>query len=205
MTNRAISRLKIPTQEDNSLRSLITNPNGAEYEFLVFFVGCIMNEHPIDPDLQSVANAILVKALLLDSLPEKKRGRPEANDFASRHDIAHTYFELVDAGASYADAVREISMKFHKDERHIMRIVKKMKPLIGDTLEERNKNREWWDFCAKIHQSVTNSGRKTTDEIMKEAYQKSHDQWVQRDFIGEMDTKIREIVSRRFAADIKPT
>ena len=106
----------------------------------------------IDPVVQRLVNLIVAKAVIVGALPLEKLGRPKSGDLDSiGRDAAQLYWEMIDSGIGYQEAVEAVSSKFHKSERHIMRLVAKHKKDIGDTLEERSRGRKWnevmWDRC----------------------------------------------------------
>lgn len=196
-------RISFLSREEQALRALANDENGADYAALITLAGLVLAGEKIDPDFQKVANAIVAQALLFDHLPQKKKGRPKDTDRTKGLSVAGHYFTLMDAGFSYADAVVQVSAIFHKDERHIMRLVKENKKLIGNSREEREKNREWWRLCARMDEKMIASGQESADQRLLKQYQEVLERNDERDLIAELDEMIEEVVNRRVPTDTK--
>ena len=110
---------------------------GADRAVLELLATSVVENRPIDPLFQSVANAIVAKAVASERFPPKAKGRPHDSAQAIGWDVACEYFELVDAETSYAEAVSQLAAKFNKSERRIMQLVASEKSKVGETREER--------------------------------------------------------------------
>ena len=197
-------RITIPSVEEQALRALTKDENGSDFEVLLTLASLVINGREIDPDFQKVANAIVAQAVFFDRLPPKKKGRPKDPDGLRGWSVANRYFSLVDSGVRYADAVERVAAYFHKDERHIMRIVKENKHLIGgDDPAKRKANREWWQFCADMEKAVISEGGEPAvirTQKMLEAMRAGDEE---RDLIAELDAMIEEVLNRRIPTDTK--
>ena len=197
-------RITIPSIEEQALRALTKDENGADFEVLQTLASLVIAGREIDPDFQKVANAIVAQAFLFDKLPPKKKGRPKDPDGLHGWSVAHRYFSLVDSGVRYADAVAQVAAYFNKDERHIMRIVKENKHLIGgDDPARRKTEREWWQLCADMHEAAVSKGEETLHTVMLEILEKQTARNQERDVIAELDAMIDEVLKQRFPTDIK--
>lgn len=193
-------RIHIPSLEERALKALSTNENGADYHILEILMGSVLQGREIDPDFQKVANAIVAQSILCDGLPPKKRGRPKDGSENIGISVAAQYYEMIDAGVGYANAVEKIAADFHKDERHIMRIVKANKHWIGETKERRDSNRKWWRICAEMEEKVVAQGGKPASVKMLEDLEAMREEDSKRDPISELDDQINDILSRLFPA-----
>jgi hypothetical protein len=82
----------------------------------------------------------------------EKLGRPKRDELDSIGlSAAHQYWEMIDSGHSYQEAVEKLSEELHKSERHIMRLISKHKKSVGETLEIRCKNRQWHQLMREIY------------------------------------------------------
>lgn len=182
--------------QERALEALANNENGAEYGILEQLSATLLSGEKVGANFQLVANAIVAKTVLCGKLPLKKRGRPENPEGVNACDVAIRYFELKDNGVSYEDAVTQIATELHKEERHIMRLVKEGKPLIGSTPEQRKNKREWWAYCGKLHKSRIAAGEEPyldkAIRICKEAEGRS----LSRDPIAELEDVIDSVLKR---------
>ena len=186
------------------LRALTKDENGADFEVLQTLASLVVAGRKVDPDFQKVANAIVAQAILFDKLPPKKKGRPKDPDGLHGWSVAYRYFSLVDSGVRYADAVEQTAAYFHKDERHIMRIVKENKHLIGgDDPAKRKAEREWWQFCADIEEAVISEGGEPSAIRMQRMLETIRAGDEERDLIAELDAMIDEVLNRRIPTDTK--
>lgn len=151
-------KITILSQQEQALKALANDENGAELNVLHVLAGAVLSGRKVDADFQLVANAIVAQSVIFGKLPPKKKGRPESNDGVHGWGVAYKYFSLRDSGVSYANAVAQVAAEFHKDERHIMRLVKENKSSIGLSLEDRERHRKWWRMCAEIRQTVIDEG-----------------------------------------------
>jgi len=131
------------SDEDRRLKAVAEQENGAEWECLNQFMHEVIAGNNIDSNLQTVINLIIAKAVIFEALPLKKLGRPkskEAEDLGKK--VAQAYWDMRDTGISYSEAVSQLAEKFHKDERHVMKLVERHKESVGTTFEDRKRNRE---------------------------------------------------------------
>ena len=127
---------------------------GAERAFLEAFASAILHGETIKPELQTLVNAIVAKAIFEKKLPDKPKGRPGGRGINSNNEfqrsniaISVSYWELRDQGISYAQVVEIMSQRFHMSERHLMRCVSKYK-LMNDK-EYREKRRDFIEWLHK--------------------------------------------------------
>lgn len=189
-------RIQIPSMAERALRDLATDENGADYQVLSVLASYVLSGKEIEPDFQKVANAIMAQAILCNALPPKRKGRPKGDEEIGR-DVAQRYFDLIDGGASYAEAVAAVASAFHKDERHIMRLVATSKHIVGETKESRDSKRAWWLLCAEMEAaSIQAGGESSKDryESLLLALQKEDE----RDPLSDLDVLIEEVLNRRF-------
>lgn len=191
--------IRTEDQQDAALRALAEGKNGADLRVLEMLTGLVMTGQTINPDFQRIANAIVAQSVLLGKLPPKPRGRPKDQENDDSRAVAMQYFDLVDAGVSYADAVAQVAARFHKDERHIMRLVKRGKLWAGLTKEERDARREFYRFL--LHDGLDSALRGLRD--IGEPFSKATEAMMQRDYIGEVDDLIDEELERKVFADKK--
>lgn len=134
----------IDSEERKLARRVASQENGAESEALKWFARLVVFGSPIDPLFQDLVNLILAKAVIVGALPMDKRGRPKREALESIGlEVAHRYWELMDAGAGYPETVEMLAQAFSKSERHIMRLVAKHKGSVGETPEIRQARRQW--------------------------------------------------------------
>ena len=189
------------------MRSIYENDDGADREALVLYASLVVNGQTIEPDFQKLINVLITQAVLSNKLPPKKLGRPKDESKHSPFIVAYRYFEMLDAGVSYANAVDQLSKEFHKDERHLMRLVSAGKKELGETLERRQLMREWWTACAVAHEAKESRGEKSglsSDLEALEAESKRMDEdHAKRDLFAETDEMIEKLLTARFATDTK--
>lgn len=122
--------------------------NGAEWETLEEFALTLAFGHEITPNLQHLVNLIVAKAFFVGALPDMRRGRPkcqETKDVGLQ--IAFNYWAMRDAGKSYSETVIKLSEHFHKDERHVMRMVKEHTHVVGKTKSQR----DFWRMAREVY------------------------------------------------------
>jgi len=191
-------RIHIPSLEERALKALSDNENGAAYHILEILMSSILQGLEIDPDFQKVANAIVAQSVLYGGLPPKKLGRPKNEGENIGFGVAVKYYEMVDGGASYADAVAKVADEFHKDERHIMRMVKANKHWIGETKESRDLKRQYWRVIAEMEEKIVSQGGKLPLAQMLENLEAMREADSKRDLISELDDQIDAVLDRRF-------
>jgi hypothetical protein len=198
MGQKKIATLR--TQEQ-ALKALADNENGADLNVLRVLAGAVISDEKIEPDFQLVANAIVAQSVLFGKLPSKTKGRPKSPDGVNAKDVAEKYFRLRDNGVSYSDAVANTSARFHKDERHIMRLVKEGKSAIGNNPEDRKRHRAWWTMCAEMHQSVIDAGGESALDRYMRIVMEARERDSQRDPMAELDDLIDKVLARINIAD----
>lgn len=196
-------RISIVSIEEKAFIALANDEDGGDYAALLALAQLVLGGKPIDPDFQKVVNAIVVQALLFDRLPPKKKGRPKNKEGIDGYGVAARYFSLRDAGIGYADSVAHVAANFHKDERHIMRLVRENKDLIGRTKAERERRRAWYQLCADMEASIVASGGKPARQSMLEFHEKELARESERDLVAELDAMIEEVLNRRTTTDTK--
>lgn len=130
------------------IEAVASQANGAEWDALEEFAINVAFGNKITPNLQHLVNLIVAKSFFAGALPDMRRGRPKsehAQELGLK--IAFLYWEMRDAGKSYSDAVLELSERFHKDERHVMRMVKEHTRAVGET----KSHREYWRMAREIY------------------------------------------------------
>ena len=144
--------LTTESHEKKLARSVAQQVNGAEFEVLQEFAGSVIFGDSINPNLQSLVNLIVAKAVLVGAMPPAKLGRPKRDELdAIGLQAAQLYWEMIDSGIGYQEAVDTVSGKFHKSERHIMRLIANHKNAVGDTLEERTGKRKWYEIMRDMY------------------------------------------------------
>ena len=182
--------------EERALEALAKNENGAEYGVLMQLAATLLSGEKVDARFQLVANAIVAKTILCGKLPAKKRGRPENTDGVNACDVAMRYFELRDNGVSYEQAVTQVAAIFHKEERHIMRLVNEGKSLIGSTAEQRKHKKKWWAYCGEMHRSRVAAGKETHPYFANDISKESEIRSLSRDPIAELDMVIYSVLNK---------
>ena len=118
--------IQVGTQEKALILDVQNSKNGSEYEALKYLVQLVLSDANVDTDFQNLANLIVCKAVLCNSLPSKFQGRPKSNAAEETGRRAtQRYFSLLDQGVEKSEAVREVAIEFSKDERQIFRYLKK--------------------------------------------------------------------------------
>lgn len=193
------------------MQALHDGKNGAEWEILERLVSVVLSGKKVDPVFQSVVNAIVAKAVISEKLPGRNRGRP-VNIFAgvSSWSVAERYLELMDGGMPYGDAVAQVAAEFHKDERHIMRLVREGRSGIefrmGVTAEDRNLFRERSTRCNETELSADDAEcvarivESTSD--LASLLEKHQANEAQRDYLAELDGLINQALSQKNFTDI---
>lgn len=183
------------------LTAVLEQKNGAEWECLNQFTGEVIAGHPIPPNLQEVVNLIVAKAIMCEALPQKVQGRPKTNDAdAIGEAICQKYYDLRDRGASYSEVVSQIAVEIHRDERHVMRIVKKYKETVGLTLEDRTKKRVWAEFLRNPKFGTIHS---TLFSVLEQCQNPQPPELTGQDYIDYLDERIVTAASAGKPTDIK--
>lgn len=141
-TARKKIAITVDPEERRLARAVAAGANGAEFEVLEWLMSAVLWGKKIPPPLQEVANIIVAKSILIGALPLRKLGRPKLEGLDETGlSAARDYFELVDSGTKYEEAVLAVANKICKSERHVMRLVAKHKKEIGETVELRAEKR----------------------------------------------------------------
>ena len=117
--------------ESSVLAGLKNGETGAEYCALETLSKFVLDGIDPSPKFQKVANLIIARSMLKNQLPPKKGGRPKGRNGINGQVVAARYAELMDGGFSYEHAVSKLALDYHKDERHIMRIVAANKDIVA--------------------------------------------------------------------------
>lgn len=143
--------LTYESEEDKLIKAVAEMVNGADRECLEYFTDQVVWGEEISSDLQKIVNLLLAKSVISGSLPVMKLGRPKSQKLEELGlQIANDYWNLRDSGVSYSDAVGQLALKIHKDERHVMRLIEKHKKSVGLTFEERESKRSWYSMLRKL-------------------------------------------------------
>lgn len=162
-------RITVPSREQVAISELLAGESGAEFRVLEVLAQSVLSGLPISVDFQAVANVVMAKAFVAGKLPAMKRGRPISFGQSIGWNVAYYYYQLRDGGMSYADAVSKVSERFHKDERHIMRLVNANKSQIGgDDREARSLKRELWERYVEIYRQQKAEGGKSYFDFVLE-------------------------------------
>lgn len=152
---QAAERLRI--KQRSAIEALRNQENGAEYGILYLLSEIVYGGGEILPEFQLMANVVIAKSVACNCLPYKKLGRPSGSD-EKGIDLTRKYFDMRDSGVGRSDAIMHIEHEFGYDERHISRIIKKYKTLVGDTIEERDgyrrRQENWKRLFSLIHDGM---------------------------------------------------
>jgi hypothetical protein len=195
MERKRIRLTKGKSAVDEALQALSDGEDGAEYDILFTLCRLVLGEQDIDPDLQKVANVILVQAISHGRLPSKRKGRPKQDKTEDGISIATMYYGLLDSGIRYGEAVAKVASTFHKDERHIMRLVKEHKHWVGDTKAQRESRREWHRVCAYMEERRIAEGGESTTSYLDWALQIIRDK--DRNPLETLNGIVQEVLDRR--------
>jgi hypothetical protein len=167
---RPSKKFKIESAQHRALQALAKGENGAEWHMFDVLEDAVVSGKTIEPVFQTVVNVIVAKAFLLGKLPAKRKGRPkDAEGIMLGECVASRYYFLVDAGASYKEAVAQVAREFCKDERHIMRLVSEYKHRVGETVETRQQTRRWRQMSSEVLEEAKAEGRLTYLDQLYEA------------------------------------
>lgn len=191
--------VRIEDPQDAALRALAEGKNGAELGVLELLSALVVAGQAVNQDFQRIANAIVAQSVLLGKLPSKPRGRPKDDDNdVSRH-IAENYYFMRDAGFSYDEAVSKLTKEYHKEERHIMRLVRFGRRYVWPTKSDREK---WRDLYRGFPAEFVEMFSQRCDEQTRE-YERVKEDVMQHDFIGELDDLINAELDRKTLPDKK--
>lgn len=197
--------LKRESEEQLLIKAVAAQQNGAEWECLQKFTGDLISGSKIDPAFQAVINLIVAKSFVLQALPLKKLGRPKNQETdALGRKIALEYWDSRDGGTSYSEAVQRLAERFHKDERHIMRMVEKHKKIVGLTLEDREERRQWAAIASEafrfLETQPTNSYFSMVLEVLNPPAPPEFDD---QDCVEYLDEQMVKISQSKNPTDIK--
>lgn len=118
----------------------------SERNVLVILSEALLSGVQIDPEFQTLANAVMAKAIITGKLPPKQGGRPKGSfaDGNLSYDaqaVAGEYFDLVDAGKKSEESIDQLAGRHNKDMRTIQRIVSEGRMWHGDSEAARNQKR----------------------------------------------------------------
>lgn len=178
-------------REERALQALAKNENGAEFAILELLGAIVMSGEKAGASFQLVANVIVAKSVLNGKLPLKKRGRPKNPDGLNAYDVAIRYFAIKDSGLSYENAVGQIAATLHKDERHIMRLVREAAPMIGITAEQRTAKRKWWAYFGEMRRSRIAAGEEPYSDFSARTIKEAKARDIGRDPVAELDKLIK--------------
>lgn len=185
--------IHVDSLQGRALKALRNQEPGAERRILEVLAGAVLDGDEIDASFQRVANAVMLKVMAQGRLPPKPKGRPKVEQGVGLS-IAYRYLALRDAGVPFKDAVARTAAEFHKEERHIMRLVRLHKSWIGATIEERKRRRDWWVMCAEVRERFEPSEyEQACDDAASRA--------ASRDLSGEIEQVFLSAVERAFATD----
>lgn len=200
--------------EKIALRSFRKGESGAEWTVLERLPAVVLSGQAIDPVFQAVVNVIAAKIVLTGRLPERTKGRPKL--FTGRINglaVAERYLELTDAGMGSADALNTLASEFpkrgsrHFDERHIMRQVKKYKPVVAFRMGKTAKARQKWRESCRLAGQTELSGSDT--EFAAELAERvlslaaAIESTLQgRDYISELDAAVEKALAQVDLDDI---
>lgn len=190
--------------QSRALKALANGENGSEHEVLQLLAIAVISGEELKTDFQQIANAIVAKSVLFEKLPTKKKGRPISSDGVNGVSVALRYFALKDSGMSYADAVARVSAEFHKDERHIMRLVRKNN-LIGKTFDDRQQMRKLWKLSEELRQRTIESGNEDPLDFWFLNSKEFDECLSSRDLIAELDDLIKKTLDRGDFTDVNIT
>jgi hypothetical protein len=150
--------IQVDPEVNKLIRRVAEQENGAEYDALNYFLGAVVVGEKIVPNFQKLINLIVAKSVLIGALSIQKLGRPKVEKLDSIGlEAAQRYWRLIDSGVAYQDAVQQVSIEFHKSDRHIMRLIAPHKKTVGETPELRTANRSWNNMMYGMHMRNPNS------------------------------------------------
>jgi|GEM_PF-4138685 hypothetical protein len=190
-----VPRKKITIQVDPATNKLIRRvaqeENGAEFEALNYFLGAVLAGEKIVPDFQKLINLIVAKSVLIGALPMQKLGRPKVEKLDSIGlEAAHRYWNLIDSGVAYEEAVQMLSSEFHKSDRHIMRLIAPHKKTVGETSEDRRKKRNLNNFLQPINPNSFSQYKKLFEPKIPVP------NFTDDDYFEHLDELVEELASR---------
>ncbi|MFY7863876.1 hypothetical protein [Roseateles sp.] len=202
---RKVEIQRAETEFEKITRAVAAEENGAEWEALRLFGELIIGGHEIDPLLQRLVNLIIARSFVSGTLPSMRRGRPKSEKTVQLGEqIARAYWDMRDSGVGYTEATAALSAKYHKEVRHISRMVEKHKSAIGTTLEERNRKRKWEHALRNIRiaagaEARTNSVNQTLRNACELPPELAQIQFENEDYLEHL----KELIDRE-AAGLPP-
>ena len=200
-----IEKMSTPCESETDLllKAVVEEKNGAEWGVLTHFAGLVIAENEIDPNLQAAVNLLVAQIVLCETLPLKKLGRPKSQEVEEVGlEIAQTYWDLRDQGESYSNAVSQLAGQFHKDERHIMRMVRAHKVRVGEDLQKREANRRSNEITRNLTMAIQST--EVIDDYLKSFY-RSWPQFTFEEYIEFLDERLINTIRARRTTGIKNT
>ncbi len=186
---------------DLLLEAVLEGKNGAEWAVLNHFAGLVISENEIDSNFQAAVNLLVAQIVLCEALPLKKLGRPKSQEAEEVGlEIAQTYWDLRDQGDNYSDTVSQLAGQFHKDERHIMRMVRAHKVSVGEDLQKRDANRRRDAQIRELARTLRTSDR--INEYLSPLYQ-PWPHFTFEDYIEFLEERLSETIKSRGPTGIK--
>ena len=183
--------IKLDPETKKLIRRVAGQENGAEFDALKYLLGAVVVGENIDPDFQKLINVIVAKSVLVGALPMQKLGRPKVEKLdAIGLQAASRYWEMIDSGVSYDEAVQKLSSEFHKSERHIMRLIAPHKKTVGETSEDRRENRERNYLLQPINPNLFNQYKKLFEPKIPVP------NFTDDDYFEHLDELVEELASR---------
>jgi hypothetical protein len=183
--------IKVDPETNKLIRRVAQEENGAEFEALNYFLGAVLAGEKIVPDFQKLINLIVAKSVLIGALPMQKLGRPKVEKLDSIGlEAAYRYWNLIDSGVPYEEAVQQVSSEFHKSDRHIMRLIAPHKKTVGETSEDRMRNRDRSKFLQSINPNSFDQYKKIFEPKIPVP------NFTDDDYFDHLDELVDELASR---------
>jgi len=185
-TNR---RIRIETRAQRLHRAIQENVSGAEIACLRELASNVIWEQPIDPLLQFLANTIVAKAVIQGSLPSERRGRPKDDGMQEFGEtVAREFWTMRDSGTPYKNAIQTLSERYHKDERHLSRVIKSYTSDSWKTREGRDRDRAWWGLVAEFRRD---HGPSQIEKIFARIDTTEDPEFSEQDCLDHLDEKLK--------------
>jgi hypothetical protein len=183
--------IQVDPETNKLIRRVAQKENGVEREALYYFLDAVLVGEKIVPDFQKLINLIVAKSVLIGALPTQKLGRPKVEKMDSVGlEAAHRYWNLIDSGVPYEEAVQVLSSEFHKSDRHIMRLIAPHKKTVGETSKDRRKNRERNCVFQPINLNSFNQYKELVDPNIPVP------NFTDDDYFEHLDELVEELASR---------
>ena len=190
------------SETDLLLKAMLEEKNGAEWGVLNHFTGLVIAGAKIDSNLQAAVNLIVAQIVICEALPAKKLGRPKNQQTEDMGlEVAKTYWDMRDKGESYSNAVSQLMDDFHKDERHIMRLVKTHEKSVGEDFQAREKKREFEKTLQQLAGAIS-----LTEKIgdpFSFLYEPHLPEFTIEDYMEYLDERVTSTIKARGLTGIK--